>query len=294
MFSTAGDLDFNYRETHLLDDFLAEQGNPHRLVVFEGPHTWMPPAVALDAVTWFEILAMQGGQREVNENLVRSSLAEDMAKAESLVAGGRSLEAVRRLREIGGAYDGLADTSAARKRAKEIEATTEFKEQAKAFKRSSAFERRCDESVNNSLAALRMSEVPPPVTQLAREFRIAELQKRAEARDVMGFAAQRCLNALYTGVSFYVPRDTMAERRYAHAETAYELAVLVRGDDPVVWYNLACARAPLGQEKAAVEALENSLKSGFNRYELLETDSDLDPLRGRDDFKALLATIPAS
>ena len=106
--------------------------------------------------------------------------------------------------------------------------------------------------------------------------------------------AQRCLNALYTGVSFYVPRDTMAERRYAHAETAYELAVLVRGDDPVVWYNLACARAHLGQEKSAVEALANSLKYGFNRYELLETDTDLDPLRGRDDFKALLATVPAS
>jgi hypothetical protein len=110
----------------------------------------------------------------------------------------------------------------------------------------------------------------------------------------MGYAAQRCLNALYTGVSFYVPRDTMAEKRYAHAETAYELAVLVRGDDPVVWYNMACARAYLGQERAAVEALENSLKHGFNRYELLETDTDLDPLREREDFKALLATVPAS
>ncbi len=44
-FSTAGNADFNFREMHRLDEFLAEQGNPHRLVIFEGSHTWMPPAV---------------------------------------------------------------------------------------------------------------------------------------------------------------------------------------------------------------------------------------------------------
>jgi len=67
---------------------------------------------------------------------------------------------------------------------------------------------------------------------------------------------------------------------------------MIRDDNAVVWYNLACVRAQLGQKNDAVEALASALEHGFNRYELLETDTDLDPLRKRDDFKALMASIP--
>ena len=40
IFSTAGLFDFNYREMHELDDFLAKKGNLHRIVVFDArqPH----------------------------------------------------------------------------------------------------------------------------------------------------------------------------------------------------------------------------------------------------------------
>jgi hypothetical protein len=67
---------------------------------------------------------------------------------------------------------------------------------------------------------------------------------------------------------------------------------MIRDDNPIVWYNLACARARLGRKQDAMEALANALEYGFNRYELLRTDTDLDPLRDRDDFKALTAKLP--
>jgi hypothetical protein len=94
-------------------------------------------------------------------------------------------------------------------------------------------------------------------------------------------------------LSFYYPRDDLVQRRYAHVARSYELANLIRDDNPIVWYNLACVRAQIGQKSSAIEALENALKHGFNRYELLRTDTDLDPLRDRSDFKALMAEIPA-
>ena len=288
IYSTAGNLDFNYREMHLIDEFLADQGNPHRLVIFDGPHTWMPPALALDAVEWFELVAMQRNLRKVDPELVRSLLATDMEEAEKLAVEGRALDASRRYREIQQTYEGLADISPAGSRTKEIEATADFRDQTKLRKKSRSWEQRCDEGVNNSLSALRSSDIPAPVIQLAREFRIEDLQERAEQKDSMGFAAQRCLNGLYTGVSFYVPRDSAAEGRYAHAATSYELAVMIREDNPVIWYNLACMRARLGRGEAAMEALEMALDTGFNRTELLATDEDLDSLRDRDDFKKLL------
>jgi len=288
IFSTAGHLDFNYREMHLLDDFLAKQGNPHRLAVFEGPHTWMPPAVAWEAIEWFELIAMQKNLRETDPEIVSSLFAADLAKAEAYAAEGRASDASRRYREIEQTYAGLTDTSEVRRRAEKIEKSSEFREQAKTIKKASAFERRCDESVNNGLSNLRSADLPPPVTQLAREFDIADLQRRAQQTDRMGLAAQRCLNALLTGVAFYIPRDAAAENQHALAATAYELAVLIREDNPVVWYNLACMRARLGRDEMAMEALEQAIEVGFNRTELLTTDEDLDSLRDRDDFKQLL------
>ena len=109
-----------------------------------------------------------------------------------------------------------------------------------------------------------------------------------------GLAAQRCLNRLYTALSFYLPLNDLPQGRHAQVASSYELSLMIRDDNAVVWYNLACMRARLGQKKDAMEALAKSLEHGFNRYELLETDTDLDPLRKREDFKALLATVPAS
>ena len=65
---------------------------------------------------------------------------------------------------------------------------------------------------------------------------------------------------------------------------------MVREDNPVVWYNLACMKARLDRGDAAMVALGRALEAGFNRPELLATDEDLDPLRDRDDFKQLLAS----
>jgi len=112
-FSTAGNTDFNFSEMHRLDEFLAEQGNPHRLVIFDGPHTWMPPAVAREAVEWMELLAMQRGARDLDADLVESLYAADLVRAQALAADGRTVVAVRRLREMESTYKELHDTSEA-------------------------------------------------------------------------------------------------------------------------------------------------------------------------------------
>ena len=291
IFATAGNLDFNFREMHLLDEFLAEQGNPHRLVIFDGTHSWMPSSVAFDAVVWLELIAMQRGLRATDAAMVRAQFGTDMAEAEGFADAGRMLEAARRYREIDQTYRGLIDPSAAHDRAAAIEASAEYRSQSKTMKKTLSFERRCNENINSGLVKLRESDVPPPVPQLARELGIDDLQHRAERADEMGQAAQRCLNGLYTGVAFYVPRDTAAQHRYAHAATAYEVALIIREENPVVWYNLACMRAQLGHGNAAMEALQHALDLGFDQTALLASDSDLDSLRDRDDFKALLSSV---
>jgi predicted esterase len=290
IFSTAGDTGFNYREMLQVDEFLAHGGRPHRLVIFEGSHSWMPPAVAREGVEWLELLAMQRGLRELDPTLVASLYADGVATAESLTSEGLEFEAARRYREIEETYDGVRDITAVGTLAESLEASPGYRRQQKEMKQARSFESRCQGERDRDMSALRFSENPPPVARLARDFEIADLQRRAQASSAMGLAAQRCLNGLYSGLSFYLPRDAVEEKRYSHAATSYELALMIRGDNPIVWYNLACVRALQNREGAAMEALQKALDLGFNRPDLFATDPDLDTLRDREDFKALLAT----
>jgi predicted esterase len=292
IFSTAGLYDFNYREMHQVDDFLAKNGGLHRIVVFDGPHAWMPPEVAAEAIEWFELVAMRQGLRDIDPQLVATLFAADQVEAEALAADERAFDAARRYREIVQTYEGMVDTATVRSRVAKIEKSDAYREQAKAVKKSSAYERRCDEGVNNGLSDLRSADIPPPLAQLVRDFKIDDLKERAEKGGSMGRAAQRCLNGLYTGVAFYIPRDAAAERNYPLAAATYEVAVEIREDNPVAWYNLACMRSRLGRGEMAIEALERALETGFNNPDLLATDEDLDALRERDDFKRLLVAVP--
>jgi len=290
VFSVAGNTDFNFDGMHRVDEFLAAQGNPHRLVIFDGPHSWMPAAVAREGVEWLEIIAMQRGLRPRDAKLVDALFAADLAVAEQLAADGRDVEAARRYREIQETYDGLHETTVVRTRAEGLESSQGYRKQKKELNRAASLEIDCGERRSRQMSVLRFSEISPSVRQLALDLEIAGLRRRAQASGPMGTAAQRCLNGLYSGFSFYLPRDVLEEGRYAQASSSYELALMIRDDNPVVWYNLACARARLGHERDAMEALEQALDRGFNRFDLLATDPDLDTLRDREDFKALLAS----
>jgi tetratricopeptide (TPR) repeat protein len=59
-------------------------------------------------------------------------------------------------------------------------------------------------------------------------------------------------------------------------------------DDGVVRYNLACSLASSGQTTEAIEALRTALESGYDDFEYMEQDSDLDPLRKHPAYRALL------
>jgi hypothetical protein len=67
VFATAGTEDFNNLEMHTFDRLVT---TPHRVVIFEGGHTWLPSDLAVEAVEWLEIQAMKNGQRPRDEALL--------------------------------------------------------------------------------------------------------------------------------------------------------------------------------------------------------------------------------
>ena len=61
VFGTAGTEDFNYLEMRQLDQELT---SPHRVVIFEGGHQWLPSSLAIQAVEWLEFQAAHPGTVE--------------------------------------------------------------------------------------------------------------------------------------------------------------------------------------------------------------------------------------
>jgi tetratricopeptide (TPR) repeat protein len=79
-------------------------------------------------------------------------------------------------------------------------------------------------------------------------------------------------------------------RKGSHAQALAidrRLAVLLP-DDCVVQYNLACSLALMGMRNEAVAALRCALEAGYDDFDYLEADSDLDALRDEGAYQALL------
>jgi dienelactone hydrolase len=66
VFSAAGKFDFNYLPAKEIDARLDHNKHPHRLEFFDGPHAWMPAAMAARAVDWMELTAVRAGLRQAD------------------------------------------------------------------------------------------------------------------------------------------------------------------------------------------------------------------------------------
>lgn len=293
-FGTVGDIDFNYREMRDLDAALAANGNPHRLEVFHGPHTWMPEELATLAVEWMEIQAMKRGTRPADAELARRLLEEDLAAAAQREAAGDPLAAARRLDNALATFEGVVENDAlepARRRRAALEADPLLGRASAEEASWDAYEERYAAEKLPLLALARDPAVQIPANRLLAELEIRQLRERARQDSYAGTVARRLLETLHTQTSFYLARELLGQKRYRQAEAVLTVAVEIHDDRPASWYNLACASARAGHEKRAMEALERAVAAGFNDAAHLGSDPDLASLRGREDFRRLLARL---
>ncbi len=63
------------------------------------------------------------------------------------------------------------------------------------------------------------------------------------------------------------------------------------GDDPLVWYNLACSFALSKRNDDALDALGRSMDLGYDDYEWMKKDPDLSGLNSDPRFQSMLDWI---
>ena len=61
--------------------------------------------------------------------------------------------------------------------------------------------------------------------------------------------------------------------------------------DPMILYNVACVFSQAHEIEQSVRMLERAVEAGFGHKAWIQNDSDFDPLRSDERFKALLARM---
>ena len=80
----------------------------------------------------------------------------------------------------------------------------------------------------------------------------------------------------------------MQQRKFNKALDDLQKAAALDPRDKMVHYNLAALYAVQGQKDRALDSLDRALRLGFDQYDALRNDPDLDILRGDPEFRRVL------
>ena len=268
----AGSRDFNNRHMRQIDDAL-EGVVPHRFHEFDGAHEWITPALARDAVGWFEVLAG-------NEKVRAKVMAGDIAAAEKM----QGLAALRRWRAIERTYGVKPPV---------IDVARELAEEKKWDEFEAQYYRDVFSKLSVHLAGLRASD-SPTTADAARMFRLKDLLRHAERPGPEGFTAKRILAAVHAQCAFRLPPVFFERNEPKLAIAVLGVAIEIHDDRWANWYNLGAAHARAGNRKQALDALEKSIALGFKDAKHLASDADYASVRDDKRFQELMALASSS
>jgi len=221
-FGTSGTQDFNFGEMWELEKKLRAAKLPHRILMFDGGHDWMPPALARESLEW--LVTRSGDGRFWGADLVRAEKATDV------------IERQRRYAAMAADYAGNHDTSLVAARAKFIEDSKEYRDAVAQIERTLQ-----DESKFLGDAQKVMATAKPPYNaqQAVIDLRIKELNTRKDD------SAKRILNTLSAQLGFYLPREMMERKDYARAIFLLTIAKAMHPDSKYLDEQIAAANAKL-------------------------------------------------
>jgi predicted esterase len=275
-FGTVGDRDMNYYEMRSLDEKLAAVKAPHRIAYFDGPHQWAPVPVARDAVVWMELEAMKTGTRPRDPERIAKLYTEARSAAGAAETSGHAAEAETAAKR-------LAESPEVKQAVKEARSRDE-RDRAK-LSRLAGIVRHAAEQSEAPAAGLVAAQLGIPALR-----KTAASDPSPEER----LSAERILANLRAQTGFYLPQQMLEKRELARARMLYSVAGEIDPDNPNVDYNLAAAAARFGDASQACKDLDRAVARGFRRFELLEKDSDFDPIRATPAFRAWMERAASS
>lgn len=297
-YGTVGDRDMNFYEMRSLEEKLDAAKATYRIAYFDGPHQWMPPDLARDAVAWMELRAMKAGTRPKDDATIAALHGQARERAAKREAEGRFVEAAAAWSHAAEDFRGLAppaevaaDAEKAGALAKRPDVRSAVRDARRRDARDEAILRANNTKLRNALAQ------PEPFlpTILAAELGVPALRQRAASKDPEErLSAERILANLRAATSFYMPDEMMRRGDSTRARALLLVAAQIDPDNPLVDYNLAAYSARARNAPRAIEDLDRAAKKGFTQFDFVDGDPDFDAVRGDDAFRRWLAAARAA
>jgi predicted esterase len=288
-FAGAGRDDFNLLELRQLTAELDAASVPNRLEIFEGAHEWAPAELCTLSVEWLERAAMRAGTRAKDDALVAEWVRRDEERARQREAAGSVVEAADAYDSLAEDFRGLRETSAYVEAAARIRNSAAYKDALRAQRDDDRRQARLVSDVAASIQRLagdaddRLSALGPLRSSIADLKRTSE--KGGDGRE--GHVARRALGSTWVQ-ALEASSALRARKEYRRAAELLAIAGEVRPGSATQIYNLACLYALGGADREALQALTRAVDAGFRDVETMRTDSDLDRIRRRPEFAALL------
>ena len=290
-FGTVGDRDMNYYEMRSLEEKLDGAKAPHRILYFDGGHQWMSPELAAEGVGWMELQAMKAGVRPKDPDLIAALHAEARGRAAALEASGKTVEASEAYSHLAEDFGGLADVSADEQKAAELGRRAEVRAGLREAHKRDARDEATLRSVNTRLRNALAQPDPPMPARLAADLGIPALRQQAASSDPQErLSAERILANLRAQTGFYLPEEMFFRRDTARGRALLLVRAEIDPDNPLVYYNVAAYTARSGDASRAIRDLDHAVEKGFEQFELIDSDTDFDPVRQDEAFQRWLAS----
>jgi tetratricopeptide (TPR) repeat protein len=85
-----------------------------------------------------------------------------------------------------------------------------------------------------------------------------------------------------------IPTVAETKKRYENALPLFIEASQLRPDSAEAYYHIACIHARQGRIPESIKYLDLAIQKGFHRWDIIETDSDLENIRGYDGYQLLV------
>jgi hypothetical protein len=295
-FLTAGTLDFNYSEIIHLADAMDSHHFATHIAFFPGPHSWMPPAVAEEALAWMQLRAMVKGTAPLDKEFVESEFNRQVAAAKALQASyptqsTGAIAAFRAYRQIINDFRTLHDIKDVQAAHDSLAASDDLKRSRKSEQALLDLQDRTAERINVITNGLINRQKPEGILYQELESLMKDIRRdRDSAQDTVR------RDALSRGMSgaFAYARETasddMLKKNFLTARTLFKETAILRPESAWPHYFTATASAHLGETKLTLEELTKAADQGFNSPQMLEAP-DFDKLRNDAAFKEISARV---
>jgi predicted esterase len=293
-FLVAGTTDFNYPELLHLKEALDVHNAASRLVVYDGPHNWMPKDFAESAVAWLQLRAMVKGLVPADKEFIGRQFESRLAEAVSAQKAGDILAATRDYREIAQDFSKFRDVKEQDALAKSLAASEEFRKAVKNEKAVLDLQDDVARKVGNLVAGI--SERPDDraafVSQLQSAVNDAYRDKKESSNPARKLAIERGLASAFSYAA-ESGQQAMLKKDYLAAKDMFQAGEAILPESAWASYLVATADAQLGEKKQAIQELKKAVDKGMTNPKALE-DGAFDRIRGDEGFKEISAKLAQS